>query len=108
MSRPSFRERVRQLPLGLIGALALIIFTERAISRANLEFSDITATNWWFSKRTTKSIAPKTDILCFGTSLVKFGVLPRTIERATGLSAYNLAVCSGHMPTSYYLFKRAT
>jgi hypothetical protein len=107
VSRTNLRERVRALPLGLIGALALVIITERAISRDDLEFTETTPTNWAFSKRASKSIAPRTDILFFGTSLIKFGVLPKAVESATGLSAYNLAANSGHMPTSYFLFKRA-
>jgi hypothetical protein len=46
-------------------------------------------------------------ILCFGSSLVKYGVLPRLIEEATRRQAFNLAVCNGHMPSSYYLLRRA-
>jgi hypothetical protein len=107
VSQSGIRERVRALPLGVIGALALVILTERFVSRYDLEFSDVTALNWSFANRASKRVAPQTDVLCFGTSLVKFGVLPRSIENATGRSAYNLAACNAHMPTSYFLFKRA-
>ena len=47
------------------------------------------------------------DVLCFGDSLVKFGVLPRLIEAKTGLKSYNLAVNAGTMPSAYFLLRRA-
>ena len=107
MSRSTIRERSRAFPLGVLGALALVLATERVVARYNLEFSEVTALNWSFANRASKSLATKADVLCFGTSLVKFGVLPRSIESATGRSAYNLAACNAHMPTSYFLLKRA-
>ena len=46
-------------------------------------------------------------ILCFGTSLLKFGFVPTIVEQKTGHPSYNHAVMSGHTPSSYYLLKRS-
>ena len=46
-------------------------------------------------------------ILCFGTSLSKYGVVAPLNERATGHRTFNLAVCRGQMPSTYFLFRRA-
>ena len=107
MSRSKTRGPGRGLPWGLVGMLAIVAVVERAVDRHGLDFAEVTAVNWGYSKRATHAEAPRTDILCLGTSLVKFGVLPRALEDATGRSAYNLAVCNGHMPSSYFLLKRA-
>jgi hypothetical protein len=46
-------------------------------------------------------------VLCFGDSLVKFAVVPRVLEARLGQGAYNLAVCGGQAPSSYFLLRRA-
>ena len=45
-------------------------------------------------------------MLCFGDSLVKFGVLPKVIEAKTGLRTFNLAINAGTMPSAYFMLRR--
>jgi hypothetical protein len=48
----------------------------------------------------------RADILCFGDSLIKLGILPRVLEDRLDQSAYNLAVLGGQPPTSHFLLRR--
>jgi hypothetical protein len=98
---------MRRAPSGLLGLLVLVTFTERFVARHDVDFSNATAANWRYSEREARRKTDPGMILCFGSSLVKYGVLPRLIEEATRRQAFNLAVCNGHMPSSYYLLKRA-
>ena len=46
------------------------------------------------------------EILCFGDSLIKLGILPEVLEGQIGSSAYNLAVLGGRAPASFFLLRR--
>ena len=107
MSQPRHPQGFRTAPWGFLGAVVLVALIERAIADHSLAMSELAAVNWSYSQRAARTIAPRKEILCFGTSLLKFGLLSRSIEAATGRSVYNLAACNGHVPTSYYLFKHA-
>jgi hypothetical protein len=98
---------MRRAPSGLLGMLVLVTFTDRFVARHDVDFSNATAANWRYSEREARRQTDPGLILCFGSSLVKYGVLPRLIEEATRRQAFNLAVCNGHMPSSYYLLKRS-
>jgi hypothetical protein len=63
--------------------------------------------DWSATAKALDREAPRRDLLCFGSSLVKFGILPRTIEECTGLRGYNLALLNGPPPASYFLLRRA-
>jgi hypothetical protein len=63
--------------------------------------------SWWKSSQAIADHEARADILCFGDSLVKLGVLPSVIEDRLGLSAYNLAVLAGQPASSFFLFRRA-
>ena len=65
-------------------------------------FSDPVAANWEFCQRAVLREAPKAEILCLGSSLLKFGALPVVIEKATGRRAYNLALSNGRLPATYF------
>ena len=41
-----------------------------------------------------------------GDSLAKLGVAPSLVEARSGRSVYNLAVCAGQAPSSYFLLRR--
>jgi hypothetical protein len=59
------------------------------------------------SGRAARSEAPCCRILCFGDSQVKTGVVPQVLTAETGRKAYNLAVCGGPAPMSFFLLRRA-
>lgn len=94
-------------PLGLIGMFVFVTLTESFFARHDDDFTNPTPANWRYSERESRRKTEPGMVLCFGTSLVKYGVLPRLIEQTTGHRAFNLAVCNGHMPSSYYLLKRS-
>jgi len=91
---------------GLLGTLVLIAVVEWRLARNDVHLAGIGPLCWRGSRCATRQ-ALRSEILCFGTSLSKSGLLPRVIERRTGRSAYNLAVFSGPMASSYFLLRRA-
>jgi hypothetical protein len=107
MRRAGEDPRPRRLPRGLLGMLGLIVLAESFIARRDLDF--LTGENWsWrLTRLASEREARGCRVLCFGDSLVKFGVLPRAIERVAGGRAYNLALCAGQPSSSYFVLRRA-
>jgi hypothetical protein len=105
---PPQRSRPRGWPTGLIGALGLILLLEPIIARipGGDEGRSRLAVSWQSSLRTATEPEARADILCFGDSLIKLGILPRVLEVRLGRSAFNLAVLGGQPPTSYFLLRR--
>jgi hypothetical protein len=70
---------------------------------------NLTAENWSArqSRRAASREALESEVLCFGDSLVKQGILPRVIEDRCGVRAYNLALGGGQAPSSFFLLRRA-
>lgn len=95
------------MPYGLLGALALMWTIEGAISRRPLECSDEISNVWRLSGQAARGIAAKAEILCFGDSLTKVGIVPRVLERRLSVPVFNLAVYAGHTSSSYFLLRRA-
>ncbi len=101
------RERLRHL-----GAALRPGSCERRHRRAvrgpapGLDFTNAAADNWSYSARQAWRKTDPGMILCFGTSLAKYGVVAPLIERATGHRTFNLAVCRGQMPSTCWLFAK--
>jgi hypothetical protein len=96
-----------RVPCGLLGMLALIACVEWAASRHAVDVTPWGAWAWRLSGEAAWGRAASCEVLCLGDSLVKMGVLPRVIEARTGISAYNLAICAGQAPASYFSLRRA-
>ncbi len=94
-------------PWGLIGMLALIGTIERGAIHGNLAIAEPRATSWSHTARKLPRAARGADILCFGDSQAKCGMLPSMLQERTGRAAYNLAVVGGSAPSSYFLLRRA-
>ncbi len=107
MSGLPFGRRSRRLPLGLMGMLALVLAIESAVAARRLDLVNPAAEDWRSAARAAESRSLGRDVLCFGDSLVKYGVLPRVIEARAGLRSYNLATAGGTMPSAYFLLRRA-
>ena len=101
------RSTRRRLPAGLLGMLALIAAAESFVARRDLDWMRFEGWDWRLTPRAAAERAPRCEYLCFGDSLVKFGVLPRVVEAKLGAPAHNLAICSGTAATSYFLLRRA-
>lgn len=97
----------RRAPLGLLGMIVLVALVERQLDRHPLQLNENTPTSWRFARTQARRVSKGRQVLCFGSSLVKFGVLPAIVAEKTGRPCYNLAVYGGRMASSYYLFKRA-
>jgi hypothetical protein len=87
--------------------LGLVVAIEAGLERHHLDLTRFYIHDWRVSGRSARLASPGCEVLCFGDSLVKFGVAPREIERRLGRPVYNLAVCDGQAPSSFYLFRRA-
>ena len=97
--------RVR-LPIGLFGAIALVVGFEAAVEWRELDTVSVDAWQYRFASRTATAEAVGCEILAFGDSLLKYSFLPAVLERRQGLRSYNLAVCGGRAPYHYYLLRR--
>lgn len=108
MNATAILRRLRdQGPWGLIGMVVLVAIIERTAIKDNPALLSIHAANWRYAARPGVRKAVGREILCFGDSQVKFGVLPPVLTALTGKSAFNLAVTVGPAPTSYFLLRRA-
>ncbi|WP_435009066.1 hypothetical protein P12x_000316 [Tundrisphaera lichenicola] len=87
--------------------IAMVAIVEAIIAGRRLDFTTVWADDWRQTTLAATSEAPGRDVLCFGDSLVKFGVLPRVIQAKTGLKSYNLALNAGTMPSAYFLLRRS-
>ena len=105
MTRPVASRR--PWPLGFLGMLALVGAVELALDGRRMDLSTVWADDWHRTAAAAVAEAPGRDVLCFGDSLVKYGVLPRVVEARAGLRTYNLAVNAGPMPAEFFLLRRA-
>lgn len=101
--------RGRRVPWGVVGMLGLVMAIESNLRGRDLDFTE----PWHWDWRYTGRLAMRPDklegrrILCFGDSLIKFGLSPKVIERTTGLPAYNFALHTGQTSTSYFMLRRS-
>jgi hypothetical protein len=94
-------------PAGLLGMLVLIVVVEALIATRRADLVNAWCDDWRLSAQAAVTKAKEAEILCFGDSLVKYGVFPRVIEARTGLKAYNLAVSGGNMASAYFLLRQS-
>jgi hypothetical protein len=87
--------------------LAIVAAFESYVAAHGEAFSEFSAADWRLTARAASHEARDADVLCFGDSLLKFGLLPEGIGRRTGLSSFNLSVLGGQAASSYYLLRRA-
>ena len=103
--------RHRLVPRGLLGMLVLIALGEVLIGQVEPGLVGIEPWDWRRTGRVASTAADVRDaaVLCLGDSLVKLGVQPRLLadELGQGQRAYNLALCAGRAPASYFLLRRA-
>ena len=95
------------LPWGLIGMLGLLLAVEKVVVRHDPDLTGIVPLNWRFARNKAVSEARKCEILCLGSSIVKFGICPSLIEAETGKPTFNLAMCGASLPANYFVLRRA-
>lgn len=101
------RPRASSVPWGVVGMLVLVALGEWGFSRVEIDVIAPWHWDWRHAGRAATGPAAKADLLCFGDSLMKFGLLPKVVEHATGRPTYNLSVALGQTPSSYFLLRRA-
>jgi hypothetical protein len=87
--------------------LALVLLGESFVARGSLDFFDM---DDWAHVRSAKTAAKQAkgfDVLVFGDSLMKLGVVPRAVEERSGLKVANLAVSGSQAPMTAALLRRA-
>jgi hypothetical protein len=97
----------RQVAWGLLGMLGLVAAAESFVSRNALWFMNSSELDWMSSGRATAKQATPFEVLCFGDSMLKFGIAPRVLEAKLGKRVYNFAVLDGKPVVSFLLFRRA-
>ncbi len=107
-SPPQPAPRPARIPCALLGMLALIAAIEHTLSRLDQPWLTTNAAmSWRYGGRKARSAEARSDVLCFGDSQVQFALLPKLIERQSGLKAFNLALHAAPPPASYFLLRRA-
>lgn len=107
-ARPWPRQsRERIVPAGFLGMLVLVVAVEAFFMRHDRDFSNVWVEHWKFSGAAARGAAKRSDLLCFGDSLVMCGVVPQVVTESLGQHALNLAISKGQMATSYFLLRRA-
>ena len=96
----------RRLPAGLLGMIAIIIAIEGYVVHREPDLMRHEVLDWRTTSRQSTRNAPKAKMLILGDSMVKFGVQPHVLRVETGRKAFNLAVCGGTPPASYFLLRR--
>lgn len=104
----TWRDRTRSAPLGLFGMLACVAIVELLLTRGEPDF----LMAWqvlvrYQSDASRRKDVPKDSVLCFGESLVSYGVVPSILEKRLGRRTFNLAVAGGKFPSSYFLLRRS-
>src|SRR4051812_10632731 len=94
-------------PRGLLGMLLLVSAVEVHFATQSLRDTSDQALSWKETAHHAVSEAKGPEILCFGDSLVKFGVLPKVVSSSTARTAYNLALLNGPPSASYFLLRRS-
>jgi hypothetical protein len=88
--------------------LSLVLATEAFVARHEQELiGDALRAAWRLSGEAARTRGRSAELLCFGDSLVKLGLLPRVLEAELGRPAYNLAVPGAPAAASYYLLRSA-
>lgn len=101
------REMRLRLPWGLAGMVLMVILVEGFIARRPLDFLDPDDWAYREARRAAAKEATRAEVLCFGDSLVKFGVMPRVLAEASGKSTWNLAVSGSQAWASAELLQRS-
>ncbi len=99
--------RRRSFPAGLLGMLALVIIVESGLNQYDRHLTPLAASNWRQTGALAATAAVRVDVLFFGDSLVKTGLIPAVFEERHRITSYNLALLGAPPPASYFLFRRA-
>lgn len=95
------------MPWGLLGMLGCMLLCESWLARHEGSFLAPIPADWQDAAQAAAGPAAQAEILCFGDSQIKKGVLPRLLAGLLGRPAYNLAVIGGQPAANDCLLRRA-
>ncbi len=102
------KNRARSAPFGLLGMIACIAVVELFLTRGEVDLLQPIQLQWRFQSRASRrKDVPKDEVLCFGDSLVSYGVVPPILEERLGRRTFNYAVGGGQFPSNYFFLRRA-
>jgi len=99
--------RTGRLPWGLIGMIALVAVAERSVAGRRVDILGVEEWAYVRSVREASHAATGCQVLGFGDSKVKCGLVPRAVAARSGRRVYNLAVAGSQAPASYALLRTA-
>ena len=99
----------RRPPWGFLGMLGIVMAIEWTLAGHDLDFTAPWHWDWRvIGKAATRPERVKgKEVLLFGDSLMKFGVIPRVVEKHSGKTTYNFALHTGQTSSSYFMLRRA-
>ena len=98
--------RLAPSPWGFLGMLGLLILSEWTLGKHDLDFTAPWHWDWRVSGQLASRKQAGADVLLFGDSILKFGVMPQVLKDRSGRTAYSFAVHTGQTSSSYFLLKR--
>ena len=93
-------------PLGLLGMLALLALVEWTLGGHDLDYTAPWHWDWRTTGKLTAKKQARAEVLLFGDSLLKFGVMPKVIHDRSGRTAYSFALHTGQTSSSYFMLRR--
>jgi hypothetical protein len=93
------------VPWGLFGMAILVVGIELFVSRDD-KLTTLADAEHKFAYRASRE-ARRYEVLCFGDSQAKDGIVPRVVEARLGKRTLNLAIAGSPAPSAYFLLRRA-
>jgi hypothetical protein len=95
------------IPFGAIGMIALLGSIESVVARHWIDLTDPVSLSWRYSAQSAENEARECQVLCLGDSLVKHGLIPSVMDRATGQRTVNLSAAQASTLLTQSLLRRA-
>jgi hypothetical protein len=94
------------IPWGLLGMLGLVLAVESFVEHHHPDLAPPYSLEWRKTVGNVRREGPRSEIACFGDSLVKVGVAPRVLEERLKKRTFNFALSAGQPVASYFLLRR--
>jgi hypothetical protein len=95
------------LPFGAIGMVAILVSIESVVARHWMSLTDPVSLSWRFSAQAAENDSRDCQVLCLGDSLVKHGLIPSVLERASGQRTVNVSAAQASTLLTHSLLRRA-
>ena len=101
--------RATRLPMGVLGAVAVIICVELFVQQFRVWFVDEVTAMWEEKARVVAEEPLEADILALGSSRLMHGLIPRHLDQQIDpcCQTYNLALSGMHPQGALVLLERA-